>query len=78
MQIFIYELMFALLFSASIAKAKESSFRLMRVVGQTSLFTELEKRIPDVRVHPDGSIYILTDSENENGKVLCITPIKNG
>jgi glucose/arabinose dehydrogenase len=50
----------------------------MRVVGQTSLFTELEKRIPDVRVHPAGSIYILTDSENENGKVLCITPIKNG
>jgi glucose/arabinose dehydrogenase len=47
----------------------------LNVVGQTSLFKELEQRIRDVRVHPDGSIYILTDSEN--GKVLRIIPNEN-
>jgi glucose/arabinose dehydrogenase len=43
----------------------------MKIVGQVSLFKELEQRIRDVRVHTDGSIYILTDSEN--GKILRIT-----
>jgi glucose/arabinose dehydrogenase len=38
----------------------------VNIVGQTSLFKELEQRIRDVRAHPDGSIYILTDSENGN------------
>jgi glucose/arabinose dehydrogenase len=42
----------------------------VEVVGQVSLFKELEQRIRDVRVHPDGSIYILTD--NEQGKVLRV------
>jgi glucose/arabinose dehydrogenase len=42
----------------------------MQVVGQVSLFKELEQRIRDVRVHPDGSIYILTDSEK--GKILRV------
>lgn len=46
----------------------------MKVVAQTSLFKELKQRIRDVRVHSDGSIYILTDSEN--GKVLRIIPNK--
>lgn len=46
----------------------------LEVVGQTSLFKELDQRIRDVRVHPDGSIYILTDSPT--GKVLRVTPKK--
>jgi glucose/arabinose dehydrogenase len=59
----------------SVLKFKEVRWLHMdgvNVVGQTSLFKELEQRIRDVRVHPDGSIYILTDSEN--GKVLRIIP----
>lgn len=59
----------------SVLKFKEVRWLRMdgvNVVGQTSLFKELEQRIRDVRVHPDGSIYILTDSEN--GKVLRIIP----
>ena len=47
----------------------------MKIVGQVSLFKELGQRIRDVRVHPDGSIYILTYSEN--GKILRITQSKN-
>ncbi|MFT6779075.1 MAG: glucose/arabinose dehydrogenase [Paraglaciecola sp.] len=46
----------------------------MKIVGQVSLFKELGQRIRDVRVHPDGSIYILTDSEN--GETLRITQSK--
>lgn len=42
----------------------------MQVIGQVSLFKELGQRIRDVRVHPDGSIYILTDSEK--GKILRV------
>jgi glucose/arabinose dehydrogenase len=62
----------------SVLKFKEVRWLHMngvKVVGQTSLFKELEQRIRDVRVHPDGSIYILTDSEN--GKVLRIIPSEN-
>lgn len=58
----------------SVLKFKEVRWLQMdglEVVGQTSLFKELEQRIRDVRVHPDGSIYLLTDSEN--GKVLRVT-----
>lgn len=44
----------------------------MQIAGQVSLFKELGQRIRDVRVHPDGSIYILTDSEQ--GKILRIVP----
>jgi glucose/arabinose dehydrogenase len=46
----------------------------MKIVGQVSLFKELGQRIRDVRVHPDGSIYILTDSAN--GETLRITQSK--
>tara|TARA_B110000240_G_C13222819_1_gene335399 strand:- start:175 stop:333 length:159 start_codon:yes stop_codon:yes gene_type:complete len=46
----------------------------IKIVGQVSLFKELGQRIRDVRVHPDGSIYILTDSEN--GENLRITQSK--
>ena len=59
----------------SVLKFKEVRWLQMdgvKVVAQTSLFKELKQRIRDVRVHSDGSIYILTDSEN--GKVLRIIP----
>jgi glucose/arabinose dehydrogenase len=41
-----------------------------QLIGQTSLFSELKQRIRDVRVHPDGSLYLLIDSEQ--GKVIRI------
>jgi glucose/arabinose dehydrogenase len=36
------------------------------------LFSEIGERIRDVRVGPDGAIYLLTDSDN--GRLLKITP----
>jgi glucose/arabinose dehydrogenase len=45
-----------------------------KVLAEVSLFKELKQRIRDVRVHPDGSIYLLTDS-NE-GKVLRVSAVK--
>jgi aldose sugar dehydrogenase len=42
-----------------------------QVVGQVSLFKELQQRIRDVRIAPDGAILILTDSDD--GKLLRIT-----
>lgn len=59
----------------SVLKSKEVRWVQMddlKVVGQISLFKELEQRIRDVRVHPDGSIYILTDSDM--GKILRVLP----
>jgi glucose/arabinose dehydrogenase len=47
----------------------------MKVVEQVSLFKVLVQRIRDARIHSDGSIYILTDSEN--GKFLRIIPNEN-
>jgi glucose/arabinose dehydrogenase len=44
----------------------------MQVLGQTPLFEELDARIRDVRVHADGSIYLLTDSAN--GGIYRVTP----
>lgn len=43
-----------------------------KVIGQESLFTELEERIRDVRQAPDGSILLLTDSQE--GRVLRVRP----
>lgn len=43
----------------------------LKVSGQVSLFSELDQRIRDVRVHPDGSLYLLTDSEQ--GKILRVS-----
>lgn len=57
----------------SVLKFKEVRWVKMdglKVVGQTALFKELEQRIRDVRVHADGSIYLLTDSDN--GKILRV------
>jgi glucose/arabinose dehydrogenase len=59
----------------SVLKFKEVRWVQMdgiNVVGQVSLFKELGQRIRDVRVHPDGSIYVLTDSAQ--GKVLRVVP----
>ncbi|MCC5812436.1 MAG: PQQ-dependent sugar dehydrogenase [Ectothiorhodospiraceae bacterium] len=43
-----------------------------RITGEESLFTELNARIRNVRVGPDGAIYLLTD--DADGKVLRVTP----
>jgi glucose/arabinose dehydrogenase len=62
-------------FLVSVLKFKEVRWVQMddmKVLGQVSLFKELGQRIRDVRVHPDGSIYILTDSAQ--GKVLRVVP----
>jgi len=60
-----------------IAALKEREVRRVRidgdkVVAEQRLFGEIGERIRDVRVSPDGSIYLLTDSTN--GRVLRITP----
>jgi glucose/arabinose dehydrogenase len=65
-------------FLVSVLKFKEVRWVQMlgmKVVGQVSLFKELGQRIRDVRVHSDGSIYILTDSEN--GSILRIIQSKS-
>ncbi len=41
------------------------------VVGQSILFGELEARIRDVRVAPDGTVWLLTD--DENGQLVRVT-----
>lgn len=43
-----------------------------KLVQQESLFSELGARIRDVRVGPDGSLYILTDSPQ--GRVIKVVP----
>jgi glucose/arabinose dehydrogenase len=43
-----------------------------KVVEQERLFADLKQRIRDVRVGPDGAVYLLTD--DERGKVLRVTP----
>src|SRR3569623_804846 len=43
-----------------------------KVVGEERLLTELKKRIRDVRVGPDGAVYVLTDEKD--GSVLKVTP----
>ena len=42
------------------------------VVGEEILFAEIESRIRDIRMAPDGSLYILTDGED--GSVMRATP----
>lgn len=43
-----------------------------KVVGEERLFTDIGGRVRDVRVGPDGAIYVVTD--DDNGKVIRITP----
>jgi len=42
------------------------------VVGQEGLLGDREQRFRDVRVGPDGALYVLTDSPE--GQVLRLTP----
>lgn len=42
------------------------------VVGEETLLKDLNTRIRDVRVGPDGAIYVTTDEEN--GRILRLTP----
>ena len=43
-----------------------------KVVGQEILLSDLDERIRNVRVGPDGSLYILTDSDE--GRVIRLDP----
>lgn len=43
-----------------------------RVVGQEVLFANLGARLRDVRIGPDGAVYLLTDEAD--GRVLKVTP----
>ena len=43
-----------------------------RVVSDRPLFTEIGERLRDIRTAPDGSLYILTDSEA--GKIVRVVP----
>jgi glucose/arabinose dehydrogenase len=45
-----------------------------RVVQEEWMLRELERRIRDVRVHEDGSVWLLT--EHEHGEVLRLTPAR--
>jgi aldose sugar dehydrogenase len=45
-----------------------------KVVGEERLLTDLKERIRDVRVGPDGAIYLLTDSAK--GRLLKLVPKK--
>ncbi|MDP5039895.1 MAG: PQQ-dependent sugar dehydrogenase, partial [Paraglaciecola sp.] len=42
-----------------------------QVVKQSILWDEIAQRLRDIRLHPDGSVYILTDSAQ--GKILRIS-----
>lgn len=58
------------------ALAEKSVRRLVmengKVKSQETMFTELDQRIREVRVGPDGYLYLLTDSDE--GKILRISP----
>ncbi|GAB5380932.1 MAG: PQQ-dependent sugar dehydrogenase [Aliiglaciecola sp.] len=59
----------------STLKTKEILWIKMRgdkVVEQQSLFADLGYRFRDIKVHPDGSLYLLVDSAE--GKILRVTP----
>ena len=43
-----------------------------KVAGEERLFTDIGGRIRDVKVGPDGAIYVVTD--DDDGKVIRITP----
>lgn len=62
------------LFNAALAAKEVRRVRLVNgeVAEQESLFTELDERIRDVQVGPDGALYLLTDSPE--GRLLKVTP----
>ncbi len=43
-----------------------------RVIGEEWLLQDLKQRIRDVRVGPDGAVYVATD--DSDGKVLKLVP----
>jgi glucose/arabinose dehydrogenase len=45
-----------------------------KAVKEERLLHELHERIRDVRVGPDGALYLLTD--NSSGRILRVTPAK--
>ena len=60
------------------ALAQQALIRLQldgdRIVGEERLLADRGERIRDVRVAPDGTVYVLTDAEN--GRLLALTPPK--
>lgn len=62
-------------FNAALATKEVRRVRLGangEVVEQQTLFAELDERIRDVHVGPDGALYLLTDSAE--GRLLKVTP----
>ncbi len=45
-----------------------------KVVGEERLLADLNARIRDVRLGPDGLLYLLTDAKN--GKLLRLEPVE--
>jgi len=43
-----------------------------KVIGEERLFTDIGGRVRDVKVGPDGAIYVVTDEDD--GKVIKVTP----
>ena len=44
-----------------------------KVVDEEPLLVDMHSRIRDVRIGPEGAVYVLTDDAN-NGKLLKLTP----
>jgi glucose/arabinose dehydrogenase len=47
-----------------------------RIVAEERLLDDLDARIRDVRVAPDGSVYVLTDEDD--GRLIRLQPPANG
>lgn len=62
------------LFNAALAAKEVRRVRLVdgEVAEQETLFAELDERIRDVQVGPDGALYLLTDGPE--GRLLKVTP----
>jgi glucose/arabinose dehydrogenase len=46
-----------------------------KVVGQERILDDLGERIRDVRIGPDGYVYLLTD--DSNGRILRLEPTRS-
>ena len=62
------------------ALAQQALIRLQldgdRIVGEERLLADRGERIRDVRVAPNGTVYVLTDADN--GRLLALTPPTGG